>query len=156
MLSKSLYFYNPAPPVTVRLCKVVNKKTRQPVIYTCQRGFSFVVYLYALALMPLYSFFFPDHFFKILYRHPPVAVSLRPCQPFNHMQTVPLRIAAENEKPKRVAFFSLEMSRDQLVQRGDPLTELIIAKHRNGPTGKVDLFFKNDCTKFVSLNEKDA
>jgi replicative DNA helicase len=42
------------------------------------------------------------------------------------------------------------------VQRGDPLTELIIAKHRNGPTGKVDLFFKNDCTKFVSLNEKDA
>ena len=36
------------------------------------------------------------------------------------------------------------------------LTELIIAKHRNGPTGKVDLFFKNDCTKFVSLNEKDA
>jgi len=36
------------------------------------------------------------------------------------------------------------------------LTELIIAKHRNGPTGKVDLFFKNDCTKFVSLNERDA
>ena len=36
------------------------------------------------------------------------------------------------------------------------LTELIIAKHRNGPTGKVDLFFKNDCTKFVSLNERDV
>jgi len=32
------------------------------------------------------------------------------------------------------------------------LTELIIAKHRNGPTGKVDLFFKNDCTRFVGLN----
>jgi len=39
------------------------------------------------------------------------------------MQTVPLRIAVENEKPKRVAFFSLEMSRDQLVQRGDPSGE---------------------------------
>jgi replicative DNA helicase len=36
------------------------------------------------------------------------------------------------------------------------LTELIIAKHRNGPTGKVNLFFKNDCTKFIGLNEKDA
>ena len=36
------------------------------------------------------------------------------------------------------------------------LTELIVAKHRNGPTGKVDLFFKNDCTRFISLNEKDV
>jgi len=35
------------------------------------------------------------------------------------------------------------------------LTELIVAKHRNGPTGKVDLFFKNDCTRFISLNDKD-
>lgn len=36
------------------------------------------------------------------------------------------------------------------------LTELIVAKHRNGPTGKVELFFKDDCTKFISLNEKDV
>ena len=36
------------------------------------------------------------------------------------------------------------------------LTELIVAKHRNGPTGKIDLFFKNDCTKFISMNEKDV
>ena len=36
------------------------------------------------------------------------------------------------------------------------LTELIIAKHRNDPTGKVNLFFKNDCTKFIGLNERDA
>ncbi len=36
------------------------------------------------------------------------------------------------------------------------LTELIVAKHRNGPTGKIDLFFKNDCTRFISLNEKDV
>jgi replicative DNA helicase len=36
------------------------------------------------------------------------------------------------------------------------LTELIIAKHHNGPTGKVNLFFKNDCTKFIGLNERDA
>lgn len=36
------------------------------------------------------------------------------------------------------------------------LTELIIAKHRNGPTGKIKLFFKDACTKFLSLNEADA
>ena len=36
------------------------------------------------------------------------------------------------------------------------LTELILAKHRNGPTGKIKLFFKDDCTKFLSLNEADA
>ena len=36
------------------------------------------------------------------------------------------------------------------------LTELIIAKHRNGPTGKINLFFKNDCTKFIGLNEREA
>ena len=36
------------------------------------------------------------------------------------------------------------------------LTELIVAKHRNGPTGKIDLFFKNDTTQFISMNEKDA
>ena len=31
------------------------------------------------------------------------------------------------------------------------ITELIVAKHRNGPTGRVTLFFKEDCTKFISL-----
>ena len=33
----------------------------------------------------------------------------------------------------------------------DHITELIIAKHRNGPVGRVNLFFKNECTKFISL-----
>ena len=31
------------------------------------------------------------------------------------------------------------------------ITELIVAKHRNGPVGRVNLFFKNECTKFISL-----
>ena len=35
-------------------------------------------------------------------------------------------------------------------------TELILAKHRNGPTGKIDLFFKSDCTKFIGLDEAEA
>ena len=36
------------------------------------------------------------------------------------------------------------------------ITELIVAKHRNGPTGRVTLFFKEDCTKFISLSRKGA
>ena len=36
------------------------------------------------------------------------------------------------------------------------ITELIVAKHRNGPTGRVTLFFKEDCTKFISLNRNSA
>ena len=31
------------------------------------------------------------------------------------------------------------------------LTELIVAKHRNGPTGKVELYFENHSTRFVNL-----
>ena len=36
------------------------------------------------------------------------------------------------------------------------LTELIVAKHRNGPIGNVELFFKSDCTKFIGMNEKGS
>ena len=36
------------------------------------------------------------------------------------------------------------------------LTELIVAKHRNGPTGKVELFFEDKLTKFIGLNDADA
>jgi len=34
------------------------------------------------------------------------------------------------------------------------ITDLIVSKHRNGPTGKVTLFFKDDCTKFISLTRR--
>ena len=36
------------------------------------------------------------------------------------------------------------------------ITELIVAKHRNGPTGRVTLFFKEDCTKFISLSRRNT
>ena len=32
------------------------------------------------------------------------------------------------------------------------LTELIVAKHRNGPTGAIDLYFEDGCTKFIELD----
>jgi replicative DNA helicase len=35
------------------------------------------------------------------------------------------------------------------------ITELIVAKHRNGPTGRVNLFFRNECTTFISLSKKE-
>ena len=34
------------------------------------------------------------------------------------------------------------------------VAEIIIEKHRNGPTGLVKLFFKGECTKFVNLNDE--
>ena len=34
------------------------------------------------------------------------------------------------------------------------VAEIIIEKHRSGPTGTVKLFFKGECTKFLNLNEE--
>jgi len=36
------------------------------------------------------------------------------------------------------------------------LTELIVAKHRNGPVGKVELFFDHKCTKFIGMEKAGA
>ncbi len=36
------------------------------------------------------------------------------------------------------------------------VAEIIVAKHRNGPTGMVKLFFKNECTKFMNIEERDG
>lgn len=34
------------------------------------------------------------------------------------------------------------------------VAEIIVEKHRNGPTGIVKLYFKGECTKFINLNEE--
>lgn len=36
------------------------------------------------------------------------------------------------------------------------LMELIVAKHRNGPVGKVELFFDHKCTKFIGMEKAEA
>lgn len=36
------------------------------------------------------------------------------------------------------------------------VAEILIEKHRSGPTGRVKLYFKGDCTKFVNLNEQTS
>ena len=33
------------------------------------------------------------------------------------------------------------------------IAEIIVAKHRNGPSGIVKLYFKGECTKFLNINE---
>ncbi len=33
------------------------------------------------------------------------------------------------------------------------ITELIVAKHRNGPTGKVEFYFQKEFSKFVSIEK---
>ena len=34
------------------------------------------------------------------------------------------------------------------------IAEIIFAKHRNGPTGKVSLFFRSDVVRFESLERR--
>ena len=34
------------------------------------------------------------------------------------------------------------------------VAEILIEKHRSGPTGMVKLYFKGECTKFLNLNEE--
>jgi replicative DNA helicase len=31
------------------------------------------------------------------------------------------------------------------------ISELIVAKHRNGPIGSIEMFFQKECSKFVGL-----
>jgi replicative DNA helicase len=37
----------------------------------------------------------------------------------------------------------------------DNITEILIEKHRNGPTGKVDLYFDDDRSSFLSISTED-
>ena len=34
------------------------------------------------------------------------------------------------------------------------VAEILVEKHRNGPTGMIKLYFKGECTKFINLNEE--
>ena len=46
---------------------------------------------------------------------------------------------------------------DESKQPAHPnISEIIVAKHRNGPTGTVELFFKSECTKFLNVEKRDG
>ena len=34
------------------------------------------------------------------------------------------------------------------------VAEILVEKHRSGPTGVVKLYFRGECTKFINLNEE--
>ena len=42
----------------------------------------------------------------------------------------------------------------KIKEEPDHITELIVAKHRTGPVGRVNLFFKEDNNKFISLSRR--
>ena len=48
----------------------------------------------------------------------------------------------------REAYYNPETDRENI-------TDLIIAKHRNGPTGKVELYFHPDRLRFMSLDKRN-
>ena len=48
--------------------------------------------------------------------------------------------------------------RDKAEQAGESIegkADLIVAKHRNGPTGHLELHFKKQCTRFFSRTNRE-
>ena len=43
---------------------------------------------------------------------------------------------------------------DNVAEDKRNIAEIIIAKHRNGPTGKIDLLFIDEQTKFANLDRR--
>src|SRR3990167_8462055 len=54
-----------------------------------------------------------------------------------------------------VAFLYLEDESEDLMDQSKILVKLYIAKHRNGPTGEIDLIFKGDRVKFYSVEKSE-
>ena len=44
---------------------------------------------------------------------------------------------------------------DQIEAPDPSLVELIVSKHRNGPTGKIDLLFRKSTSTFLSFQKED-
>jgi len=75
----------------------------------------------------------------------------------NLWQKVPSHIGGSLEQDADIVLF---LCRDDFCRETeeDPirLMELIVAKHRNGPVGKVELFFDHECTKFIGMEKAGA
>lgn len=63
-----------------------------------------------------------------------------------------LRESGSIEQDADVVMFLWRPSEDEAVQSGQ--TKLTIAKHRNGPTGEVDLIFRGERTRFYGMEKK--
>lgn len=52
-----------------------------------------------------------------------------------------------------VMFLYLEEESEDILDQNKKLVKLYIAKHRNGPTGEIDLMFRGDRVKFYSIEK---
>jgi len=52
-----------------------------------------------------------------------------------------------------VMFLYQEEEAEDLIEQSKRLVKLLIAKHRNGPTGEIDLMFRGDRVKFYSVEK---
>ena len=55
----------------------------------------------------------------------------------------------------RPDYYKNQASEEEKAKMQPNISEIIVAKHRNGPIGSSFLYFKNDCTKFLDT-KKDA
>ena len=62
-----------------------------------------------------------------------------------------LRDSGAIEQDADVILFIYRGDLNPATNDGDAATRLIVAKHRNGPTGKVQLLFLERTTKFLTL-----
>ncbi|MEE8572074.1 MAG: replicative DNA helicase [Gemmatimonadota bacterium] len=54
----------------------------------------------------------------------------------------------------RAEMYKSVLEKDQHAREG--IAEVILAKHRNGPTGTITLAFRKDCTRFADYTERKA
>ena len=59
--------------------------------------------------------------------------------------------AALNKKARKAV--DRGYNRDELPEEEKNKTEIHVAKHRNGPTGKIDLFFDEDMVSFKNIEK---
>ena len=50
-----------------------------------------------------------------------------------------------------VMFLYIEEEEEDLLEQGKRLVKLNVAKHRNGPTGEIDLMFRGDRIRFYGV-----
>ena len=54
----------------------------------------------------------------------------------------------------RAEMYKSVLEKDEHAREGT--AEVILSKHRNGPTGTVTLAFRKDCTRFADFTEREA
>jgi len=67
-----------------------------------------------------------------------------------------LRESGSIEQDADVVLFLYPRGRHEKSAESQNIVDVIIAKHRNGPTGVVSLYFRDDCASFISIDMEHA